>query len=405
MYLSMLFLFKEGILANSIILKSLLETIKWLLIWLTVAGLVLGVLSQGLIVDTGDGLDVLLIIALLMFQHRLKFDEHNNQIDVKLGAYFFKKKIFTYSHHTIDTSKIKTISCQDNKAISVIDINYTSAEGKLSTYTFRCFKQAKQAQLVVSKLSTVERVYTDKREEAEAEKTNSATVSKFSKIFPQNTILGNAEAKNNISILRCALPLPDSKKKSVYLTVACFTLLTVFIAFSSQNWKPAMAFLVITYFSYWLARAFICHNYYLVKTSPFIDIKINSDELYLPALLFTDKKPRTLTKQDIISIEAKWNYNYYTIDDSIGRTTKRSHLISLVFNTTKGQSIALSHWSVDSEVLVYSLLKYQYPVSLDRTSEMVYPFKRHIGLMVGLFIVIVIINASNLPNLISSFNS
>ncbi|MEM5551833.1 hypothetical protein HJP15_08440 [Pseudoalteromonas sp. NEC-BIFX-2020_002] len=146
-------------------------------------------------------------------------------------------------------------------------------------------------------------------------------------------------------------------------------------------------------------------NSSLAKTSPFIDIKINSDELYLPALLFTDKKPRTLTKQDIVSIEAKWNYNYDTIDDSIGRTTKRSHLISLVFNTTKGQSIALSHWSVDSEALVYSLLKYQYPVSLDRTSEMVYPFKRHIGLMVGLFIVIVIINASNLPNLISSFNS
>ena len=69
--------------ANSIILKSLLETIKWVFIWLTVAGLVLGVLSQGFIFDTSDGLDVLLIIVLLMFQHRLKFEEHNNQIDVK----------------------------------------------------------------------------------------------------------------------------------------------------------------------------------------------------------------------------------------------------------------------------------------------------------------------------------
>ncbi|MDC3211238.1 hypothetical protein NQU47_01565 [Pseudoalteromonas distincta] len=391
--------------ANSIILKSLLETIKWLLILLTVAGLVLGFLSQGLIFDTSDALDVLLIIALLMFQHRLKFDEHNNEIDVNFAAYFFKKKIFTFSHHTIDTSTIKTISCQDNKAISVIDINYTCAEGKLSTYTFRCFKQAKQAQLVVNKLSTVERVYTAKREEAEAEKTNSATVNKFSKIFPQNTILGNAEAKNNISILRCALPLPNSKKKSVYLTVACFTLLTLFISFSSQNWKASFAFLVITYASYYFARVIICNKYYFIKTAPLSSIIINDDELFLPALLFTDKTPRTLTKQDIISIKAKWNYNYDSIENSVGKTSKKSHLISLVFNTTKGQSIPLSHWSVDSEALVYSLLKYQYPVSLDRTSEMVYPFKRHVGLMVGLFIVIVIINASNLPNLISSFNS
>ncbi|MBE3674051.1 hypothetical protein [Pseudoalteromonas distincta] len=391
--------------ANSIILKSLLETIKWLLILLTVAGLVLGFLSQGLIFDTSDALDVLLIIALLMFQHRLKFDEHNNEIDVNFAAYFFKKKIFTFSHHTIDTSTIKTISCQDNKAISVIDINYTCAEGKLSTYTFRCFKQAKQAQLVVNKLSTVERVYTAKREEAEAEKTNSATVNKFSKIFPQNTILGNAEAKNNISILRCALPLPNSKKKSVYVTVACFTLLTLFISFSSQNWKASFAFLVITYASYYFARVIICNKYYFIKTAPLSSIIINDDELFLPALLFTDKTPRTLTKQDIISIKAKWNYNYDSIENSVGKTSKKSHLISLVFNTTKGQSIPLSHWSVDSEALVYSLLKYQYPVSLDRTSEMVYPFKRHVGLMVGLFIVIVIINASNLPNLISSFNS
>ncbi|WP_024611825.1 hypothetical protein [Pseudoalteromonas sp. TB64] len=390
--------------ANSIILKSLLETIKWLLIWLTVAGLVLGVLSQGLIFfDTSDGLDILLILALLMFQHRLKFDEHNNQIDVNFAAYFFKKKIFTFSQHTIDTSTINTISCQDNKAISVIDINYTSAEGKLSTYTFRCFKQAKQAQLAVNKLSTVERVYTAKREEVEAEKTNSATVNKFSKIFPQNTILGNAEAKNNIPILRCALPLPRSKKNLVHFIVVCFALFTLFIAFSSQNWKPSFAFLVITYASYYFARIIICNKYYFIKAAPLSSIIINDYELYLPALLFTDKTPRTLTRQEITSIDAAWNYNYESIEGSIGGATKSSHLISLVFKTTKGQSIPLSHWSVDSKALVFSLLKHKYPVSLDRTTQMVYPIKKHVGLVLGLFIVI--INVINLPNYISLFNS
>ncbi|MEM5513963.1 hypothetical protein WNY79_13800 [Pseudoalteromonas sp. AS84] len=385
--------------ANSIILKSLLETIKWLFIWLTVAGLVLGVLSQGLFFDTSDGLDVLLILALLMFQHRLKFDEHNNQIDVKLGAYFFKKEIFTYSHHTIDTNSINTISFRADKAVNIIDINYTSVQGKLSTYTFRCFKQAKQAQLIVSKLSTVERVYTAKREEAEAEKTNSVTVNKFSKIFPQNTILGNAEAKNNLSILRCALPLPDSKKSLVHIIVVCFALLTLFIAFSSQNWKPSFAFLVITYVSYYFAKVIVCNKYYFIKTAPLSSIIIDDDELYLPALLFTDKTPRTLTKQDIISIEAKWNYDYDSVEGTIGRTSKRSHLISLVFNTTKGQSIPLSHWSVDSKTLVFSLLKYKYPVSLDRTSQMVYPFKLHVGLFVFMFILIIL--AMSLPKVIS----
>ncbi|MBB1305921.1 hypothetical protein [Pseudoalteromonas sp. SR43-5] len=386
--------------ANSIILKSLLETIKWLFIWLTVAGLVLGVLSQGFIFDTTDGLDVLLIIVLLMFQHRLKFDEHNNQIDIKLGAYFFKKEIFTYSHHSIDTNSINTISFRADKAVNIIDINYTSAQGKLSTYTFRCFKQDKQAQLLVNKLSTVERVYTAKREEAEAEKTNSATVNKFSKIFPQNTILGNAEAKNNIPILRCALPLPDSKKNLVHFIVVCFALLSLFIAFSSQNWKPSFAFLVITYASYYFARVIVCNKYYFIKIAPLSSIIINDDELYLPALLFTDQKPRTLTKQDIISIEAKWNYDYDSVEGAIGRTTKRSHLISLVFNTTKGQSIPLSHWSVDSKTLVFSLLKYKYPVSLDRTSQMVYPFKLHVGLFVFLFILIILV--MSLPKIIST---
>ncbi|MEL0605528.1 hypothetical protein [Pseudoalteromonas undina] len=375
---------------NLIILKSLLETIKWLFIWLTLAGLVLDVLSQGLIFDTSDGLDVLFIFALLMFQHRLKFDEHKNQIDIKLGAYFFKKELFTYSHHTIDTNSINTISFRADKAISVIDINYTSAEGKLSTYTFRCFKQAKQAQLVVRTLSTVERVYTAKREDAEAEKTNSATVSKFTKIFPQHTILGNAEAKNNIPILRCALPLPDSKKNLVHFIVVCFVLLTLFIAYSSQNWKSSFAFLVITYVSYYFARVIVCNRYYFIKTAPLSSIIVNDDELYLPALLFTDKTPRTLTKQDIISIEAKWNYDYDSVEGS-ARKTKRSHLISLVFNTTKGQSIPLSHWSVDSKTLVFSLLKYKYPVSLDRTSQMVYPLKLHVGLFVFLFILIILV--------------
>ena len=376
--------------ANSIILKSLLETIKWLFIWLTVAGLVLGVLSQGFIFDTTDGLDVVLIIVLLMFQHRLKFDEHNNQIDIKLGAYFFKKEIFTYSHHTIDINSINTISFRADKAVNIIDINYTSAEGKLSTYTFRCFNQDKQAQLVVSKLSTVERVYAAKREEAEAEKTNSATLNKFTKIFPQHTILGNAEAKNNIPILRCALPLPDSKKNLVHFIVVCFALLTLFIAYSSQNWKSSFAFLVITYVSYYFARVIVCNKYYFIKTAPLSSIIVNDNELYLPALLFTDKTPRTLTKQDIISIEAKWNYNYDSVEGS-ARKTKRSYLISLVFNTTKGQSISLTHWSVDSEALVFSLLKHKYPVSLDRTSQMVYPLELHVGLFVFLFILIILV--------------
>ena len=384
--------------ANSIILKSLLETIKWLFIWLTVAGLVLGVLSQGFIFDTTDGLDVLLIIVLLMFQHRLKFDEHNNQIDIKLGAYFFKKEIFTFSHHTIDTNSINTISFRTDKAVNTIDINYISAEGKLSTYTFRCFKQDKQAQLVVSKLSTVERVYAAKREEAEAEKTNSATVNKFTKIFPQHTILGNAEAKNNIPILRCALPLPDSKKSLVHFVVVCFALLTLFIAYSSQNWKSSFAFLVITYVCYYFARVIICNKYYFIKTAPLSSIIINDDELYLPALLFTDKTPRTLTKQDIISIEAKWNYDYESVEGS-AKKTKRSYLISLVFNTTKGQSISLTHWSVDSEKLVFSLLKHKYPVSLDRTSQMVFPFELHVGLFVLLFILIILV--MNLEKVIS----
>tara|TARA_Y100000766_G_scaffold129002_1_gene110873 strand:+ start:5554 stop:6714 length:1161 start_codon:yes stop_codon:yes gene_type:complete len=377
-------------LANSIILKSLLETIKWLFIWLTLAGLVLGVLSQGFIFDTSDGLDVLLIIVLLMFQHRLKFDEHNNRIDIKLGAYFFKKEIFTYSHHSIDTNSINTISFRADKAVNIIDINYTSAEGKLSTYTFRCFKQDKQAQLVVSKLSTVERVYAAKREEAEAEKTNSATVNKFTKIFPQHTILGNAEAKNNIPILRCALPLPDSKKNLVHFIVVCFALLTLFIAYSSQNWKSSFAFLVITYVSYYFARVIVCNKYYFIKTAPLSSIIVNDNELYLPALLFTDKTPRTLTKQDIISIEAKWNYNYDSVEGS-ARKTKRSYLISLVFNTTKEQSISLTHWSVDSEALVFSLLKHKYPVSLDRTSQVVYPLELHVGLFVFLFILIILV--------------
>lgn len=384
--------------ANSIILKSLLETIKWLFIWLTVAGLVLGVLSQGFIFDTSDGLDVLLIIVLLMFQHRLKFDEHNNQIDVKLGACFFKKEIFTYSHYTIDTNSINTISFRADKAVNIININYTSAEGKLSTYTFRCFKQAKQAQQVVSKLSTVERVYAAKREEAEAEKTNSATVNKFTKIFPQHTILGNAEAKNNIPILRCALPLPGSKKNLVHFVVVCFALLTLFIAYSSQNWKSSFAFLVITYVSYYFTRVIICNKYYFIKTAPLSSIIINDDELYLPALLFTDKTPRTLTKQDIISIEAKWNYDYESVEGS-AKKTKRSYLISLVFNTTKGQSISLTHWSVDSEKLVFSLLKHKYPVSLDRTSQMVYPLELHVGLFVFLFILIILV--MNLEKVIS----
>ena len=54
-------------------------------------------------------------------------------------------------------------------------------------------------------------------------------------------------------------------------------------------------------------------------------------------------------------------------------------------------SISLTHWSVDSEALVFSLLKHKYPVSLDRTSQMVYPLELHVGLFVFLFILIILV--------------
>ena len=54
----------------------------------------------------------------------------------------------------------------------------------------------------------------------------------------------------------------------------------------------------------------------------------------------------------------------------------------------------------DAKTLVFSLLKYKYPVSLDRTSQMVYPFKLHVGLFVFLFILIILV--MSLPKIIST---
>ena len=186
------------------------------------------------------------------------------------------------------------------------------------------------------------------------------------------------------------LPLPESKRRPVSITVLCLALLTGYIAYSTQDWKMSMAFMVLTYLSYWAVRALVCSNYYVIPTSPIDEITIDDKELYLPAMLFTDKKPRTVNKQDIISIDSIWNYNLKANDELIGSTMKRSHLISVAFNTSKGNTIEIPHWSVDSEGLVFSLLKHHYTVSLNKTTKMVYPFKVHVSVFLLLFISMLI---------------
>lgn len=382
--------FQEDVLSNKIILKSIFETIKWIVIWLSVASLALDVLNQTLMFDGGDLLDVALILILLLFQHRLQFSENSGLLEEKLGFYFLGKSILKIRHLEIKEISVESISTRQNRSFSEIDIHYVADKEKQCSYTFRCFMQLKQVSSLISQFSKEKSDDGIEPERGQGTSPHILTIDKFSSLFPQNTIFGNAEAKKRFSISLYALPLPESKRRPVYFTVLCLALLTGYIAYSTQDWKMSMAFMVLTYLSYWAARALVCSNYYVIPTSPIDEITIDDRELHLPASLFTDKKPRTVNKQDIISIDSIWNYNLKANDELIGSTMKRSHLISVAFNTSKGNTIEIPHWSVDSERLVFSLLKHHYTVSLNKTTKMVYPFKVHVSVFLLLFISMLI---------------
>lgn len=145
--------FQEGVLSDKIILKSIFETIKWIVIWLSIASLVLEMFIQRLIFDVGDFFDVTLILMLLLFRHRLQFSKSSGLLEEKLGFYFLGKSILKIRHLEIKEISVESISTRQNRSFSEIDIHYVADKEKQCSYTFKCFMQLKQVSSLISQFS------------------------------------------------------------------------------------------------------------------------------------------------------------------------------------------------------------------------------------------------------------
>ncbi|KZY42189.1 hypothetical protein A3733_20605 [Pseudoalteromonas shioyasakiensis] len=199
----------------------------------------------------------------------------------------------------------------------------------------------------------------------------------FNSIFFQTFI--KTKVQPEIPIIRCAVPLPKAQKFKAKLITAVIFIIACHLVWKTQSGAGAIAAVVITYLSYFLIQMFIANKRYFIHESPLCEIKINKEEVYLPALLFDDRKARTLKREDLLNVEAVWNFTRtksgYDINDPQPR---RAYLFSVIFKTRYGDSIPLNDWSLEHPELFKTLVEYDYPVTMIRTAKRGSPITVHI---------------------------
>ncbi|QFU05000.1 hypothetical protein FIU82_08220 [Pseudoalteromonas sp. THAF3] len=332
------------------------------------------------------------LFTLLLAAYQRRFILDNDALLIRSQLKLFGIGMITFSVKRIALSSLNELVLTFGRAKNELMLTFSSEHStQVERFDFRG-----QGELIKRLLSDSGIDYTLRSKETASKRGHKAAVASkdtVADVFYRHTSPGEILSSHSVS--RFAMPLPNSQRKTVYIAVAFGLLITIGVVSSSQNWIAGCVLLVLTYLSYWLVRAHLCNQYYFIAQSPQSDIVVDEQYLQLPALLFTDKKARKVAKEQVRTIEARWNY--YVVDSySIGwsrRKIKRPHVVSLTFITDEGPTIAVSNMAINGQALLLALTHKNYPVSLERSTKQALPMLFHIRIAVLLGVVGIIISS------------
>ncbi|MCO7200677.1 hypothetical protein [Pseudoalteromonas sp. OANN1] len=333
---------------------------------------------------------IYLVISLLLFayRNRLMFDPAQKQFVITKQLSLLNVRIRQIDECVIPLSTVTDVSTGCNKQLNYIGISYLSESEEPAVYSFSCLRQADKFNALLSASGFDHNV--QPTAVADASSATRSTPTSLARLFPL-FMNSNRDIEARFSVLRCALPTPKHKLHIVWMVVGAFALMTCFILYSSQNYIAGLVFLVLTYLSYWLTSVLISNKHYFVYHSPCNQIKVEENSLLLPALLFTDKQAREVKKDEVNDIKVHWNTFIVSDLDRLTSSTRRNHIVDLVFDTEYGATVSLSGMSVEAEPLLLALTHWQYPLSIERTDKAVFPMVRHFQYGILVFIIGIIV--------------
>ncbi|RRS09638.1 hypothetical protein EAG18_05720 [Pseudoalteromonas sp. J010] len=333
---------------------------------------------------------VYLIIALVLFSycHRLTFDPFKKQVVITKQLSVLSRNIWTIHQSLIPLKTVTDMSVEGNKQLSYLGISYLANGKRPAIYSFSCLRQTSQLDEILSGVG-----FDQNKGQTGASYTDGAareTPVTLAELFP-SFMRNNRAIEACFPVLRCALPTPQEKRHIAWMVVGGFGFMTGAVLYSSQNYVAGLVLLVLTYLSYWLMCVLISNKHYFVYHSPCNEIEVEKDSLLLPALLFKDKQPRKVNKGEVKCIKAHWNTFTVSDLDRLAASTRRNHIVELVFDTEYGTTVSLSGMSVEAEPLLLALTHWQYPLSVAHTNKAVFPIVKHFQYGMLVFILGIII--------------
>lgn len=332
------------------------------------------VLSQDI---TAIVINTLFVAVLFAFQQRLLLQA--KALVIRSQFSFFGKTFCVIYERSIPLTSITELTHSQRQHKNDLAITYKNGNGEIKLLSFSCLHQAQQTMELLSASGLKYSVHrpTQNTKGLQANDTKETVTD----IFPLGAL--GKEIKPTHTIARFAMPLPQDKVLTPWVTAGIFALVTIGLTASSGNWVAACVFIALTYLSYWLARAYICNKHYFVAASPCSDIVVKEEHLFLPALLFTDRQARELHKGQVKRIVVKWNYYIVGKPDienaSLGQQNlKHAYVVDVTFYTDQGDTLALTGMSVNAQALLLALTHWHYPVSLERTNKLAMPIMVHV---------------------------
>ncbi|MGO2479082.1 MAG: hypothetical protein ACTH7Q_12135, partial [Pseudoalteromonas sp.] len=254
---------------NTIEIKSLIENLKWILIFLTFASILLNLYYHGLTNVQYFVVELIVLFLLIGFDNRLVYDRKTHKLSVWFTLKFFNISLYKFKRLVIKKERIEDIRYKSSNKLTTINIHYVSDDNVPSTYSFICFLQNKTVQtLNKSVCPSKQRVQTEKNTKHREKNELFLTMDTFVGIFRYHSLFSKATAKTKFNIARFCMPIPKAKKNRVKAIVLFFVLLTIALSYTSQNIKVLGVLSIVTYLSYWVSRAFICNKHYFISASP-----------------------------------------------------------------------------------------------------------------------------------------
>ncbi|UJF22657.1 hypothetical protein [Shewanella sp. OMA3-2] len=332
--------------------------------------------------------NILIIAIAFGYQHRLIFNKADGVVEYFHGIKLFNRGIFKLKNESMDfhfVDKVKLQTIFGRHCIEVLSKTPQSGASrfqvKLGTKKSKVVEKERHIKTELVKLGLnsaggfngVDEQVVPENGKMPLDENSVATFKQplsaaFSKISSQ---------KSSFKIAKWLLPLPVNfyHKQRAPLYFAVF--IGVAIGVSTQQWSAVGVCIIVGIVVSLISHMILANQYYHVLAQTCYDIEITAKQIFIPALFFDNRQPRTLLLEQLDQIDVQWNWLH--VGHSNGRSrAPKPYIFDLNFSLHNGERLTIPGRVFDSNAFVCQLEFFDYKTHINQVDTIPLNWRKYI---------------------------